>query len=93
MSDFPHLGNGSRVALIHHKCSASRTIYVPDDPTIRMAIVVPDHKEPHTHPILPPTKTPAAIKEAYRRCIRNAGLVGSSVRTVDNGESHGFYCK
>jgi hypothetical protein len=25
------------------------------------------------------------IKEIYKTCVRNAGIVGSSVRTVDNG--------
>jgi hypothetical protein len=85
-SDFPHLGNGSQAALIHHACSAYRIIYVPEDPAIRKACVVPDHEKPHNHPILPPTKTPVVIKEFYRRCIKNLGIVGSSVRTVDNGE-------
>ena len=89
-SDFPHLGNGSQATLIHHACSAYRIIYVPEDPTIRKACVVPDHEEPHNHPILPPTKTPIAIKEIYRKCIKNLGIAGSSVRTVDNGEV--FFC-
>lgn len=84
--EFPHLGNGSQGALVHHKCSAYRTIYVPEDPAIRKACVVPNHKEPHNHPILPPTKTPIAIKEIYRKCVNNSGIVGSSVRSVDNGE-------
>ena len=86
LTDIPHLGNGSQAALIHHTCSAYRTIYVPEDPEIRKACVVPNHKEPHNHPILPPTKTPVAIKEIYRKCVNNSGIVGSSVRTVDNGE-------
>ncbi len=86
--DFPHLGNGSRAALIHHGCLAHQTIYVPEDPTIRKACIVQAHDEPHSHPILPPTKTPIAIKEIYRQCVENAGIVGSSVRTVDNGKSY-----
>jgi hypothetical protein len=84
--DFPHLGNGSQAALVHHACSAYRVILVPENSMIRMACIVPDHEEPHSHPILPPTKTPVAIKEVYRNCIKNAGIVGSSVRTIDNGE-------
>jgi hypothetical protein len=83
--DFPHLGNGSQAALVHHACSAYRIVYVPEDLAIRKSCVVPNHEEPHSHPILPPTKTPVAIKEVYRKCIKNAGIVGSSVRTVDNG--------
>ena len=47
---------------------------------------MPNHEEPHLHPILPVTKTPVAIKEIYWKCVNSAGLVGSSVRTVDNGE-------
>ena len=60
---------------------------VPEDLAIRKACVVPNHEEPHNHPILSPTKTPVAIKEIYRKCI---GIVGSSVRTVDNGEVYLF---
>ena len=86
LSDFPHLGNGSQAALVHHSCSAYRIIFVPEDPNIRKACVVPNHEEPHNHPILPPTKTPVAIKEIYRKCVNNSGIVGSSVRTVDNCE-------
>ena len=85
-TDIPHLGNGSQAALIHHTCSAYRIIYVPEDPEICKACVVPNHKEPHNHPILSPMKTPVAIKEIYRKCVNNSGIVGSSVRTVDNGE-------
>ena len=88
--DFPHLGNGSQAALIHHACSAYRIIYVPEDLVIRKACVVPNHKEPHNHPILPPTKTPVAIKEIYRKCVKNSGIVGSSVHTVNNGEVYLF---
>jgi hypothetical protein len=83
--EFPHNGNGSQTKLIRRDCPALRTIYVPDDPNIRKAIIVPNHKYPHNHPILPPTKTPVMIKEIYKTCVKNAGIVGSSVRTVDNG--------
>lgn len=89
--DFPHLGNGSQAALVHHTCSPYRIIYVPEDLAIRKACVVPNPEEPHNHPILPPTKTPVAIKEIYRKCVKNSGIVGSSVRTVDNGEVYLFW--
>jgi len=88
--EFPHNGNGSQTKLIRRDCPASRTIYVPEDPTIRKACIVPNPENPHNHPILPPTKTPAMIKEIYKTCVRNAGIVGSSVRTVDNGVSPGL---
>ena len=90
-SDSPHLGNGSQAMLVHHACSAYRTIYVPKDLVIHKACVVPNHEEPHNHPILPPTKTPVAIIEIYRKCVKNSGIVGSTVRSVDNGEVQLFY--
>ena len=89
--DFPQLGNGCQATLVHHACSAYQIIYVPEDPTIRKACVVPDHEKPHIHPILPLTKTPVAIEEVYRKCIENAGIVGSSVHTIDNGKFF-FFC-
>jgi hypothetical protein len=37
---------------------------------------------------------PAMIKEIYKMCVKNAGIVGSSVQTVDNGmfRDLGLYC-
>jgi hypothetical protein len=64
-----------------------RTIYVPEDPTIRKAIVVNTKidAQPHNHSILPPTKASIIIKNMYKACIEAAGIVGSTVRKVDNG--------
>jgi len=42
--------------------------------------------EPHTHPILPATKASFEIKNMYRECVVAAGVHGTTVRTVDNGE-------
>lgn len=83
--EFPHNGNGSQTKLIHRDCPTLWTIYVPDDPKIQKACIVPNHENPHNHPILPPTKMPAMVKEIYKMCVKNAGIVGSLVRTVDNG--------
>ena len=59
---------------------------MPEDPRIRMACVVLEPDEPHTHPILPATKASLGIKNMYRECILAAGVHGTTVRTVDNGE-------
>ncbi|KAF8966029.1 hypothetical protein BDZ97DRAFT_1917737 [Flammula alnicola] len=84
---FPHNADGRQLKMVHHECLASRTIYIPVDPSIRMACIVPNHEKPHTHPILPATKPSRELKELYKSCIQTAGLVGSSVRTIDNARS------
>ncbi|KAF8175111.1 hypothetical protein BJ912DRAFT_1075466 [Pholiota molesta] len=84
---FPHRGDGSQVKMVRHQCPASRTIFVPEDPTIRKACVIPNHEKPHTHPILPDTKTSKMIREMYKKCVEAAGIVGSSVHTVDNART------
>ena len=48
-----------------------------------MACIVPDHEEPHSHPILPPMKTPVAIEGVYRKCIKmQASLVVQSALLI-----------
>lgn len=42
--EFPHNGNGSQTKLIRRDCPASRTIYVPEDPTIRKACITEPRK-------------------------------------------------
>src|SRR5277367_1193729 len=79
--------------MVRHKCPASRTIYVPVDPAIHMAIVVPNPEKPHNHPILPATKASITLKDLYRKCIQATGIVGSSVRTVDNGVFQFYICQ
>ncbi|KAF8908580.1 hypothetical protein CPB84DRAFT_1744207 [Gymnopilus junonius] len=81
---FPHNGNGTKAKVKQYKCPASRTIFVPEDPTIRKACFVPNYKQPHNHPVLPPSKTPLLVKEAYKACIEKVGLIGATVRTIDN---------
>ncbi|KAF8909313.1 hypothetical protein CPB84DRAFT_1703009 [Gymnopilus junonius] len=81
---FPHNGDGTKAKVKQYKCPASRTIFVPEDPTIRKACVVPNYKQPHNHPVLPPSKTPLLVKEAYKACIEKVGLIGATVRTIDN---------
>ena len=36
---------------------------------------MPNHKEPHNHPILPPTKTPVAIKEIQELLVVQSVLL------------------
>jgi hypothetical protein len=72
--------------MVRRDCEATRTIFVPENPSIRMACVIMDPSEPHTHPILPATKASFEIKKMYRECILAAGVHGQTVRTVDNGE-------
>ena len=57
-----------------------------------MACVIMEPSEPHTHPILPATKASFGIKNMYRECVEAAGVHGTTVRTVDNGEkSENFF--
>jgi hypothetical protein len=72
--------------MVQHECEATRTIFVPEDPHIHMACVIMEPSDPHTHPILPATKASLGIKNIYRECILAAGVHGTTVRTVDNGE-------
>ena len=46
-----------------------RTIFIPEDPRIRMACVIIEPSEPHTHPILPAMKASFGIKNMYRECV------------------------
>ena len=89
--EYPHQGDETRAKLLRHQCSAGWTIYVPNDPAIRMGCVVPNYEKLHTHPILPATKTSTIIQETYKDCVRTAGVVSSSVRMVDNGKSLPIY--
>lgn len=58
---------------------------MPTDPAIRMACVVPNHEEPHNHPILPAAKASRDIKSLFKRCIDAAGIVGATVKSIENG--------
>jgi hypothetical protein len=50
-----------------------------------MACVVPNHEEPHNHPILPAAKASRDIKSLFKRCIDAAGIVGATVKSIENG--------
>lgn len=86
-TEFTHIKNGEpiKVKMHGHACPARRTIYVPTDETLRMAIVIPDHTSPHNHPMPPPSKLSLDAKRTYEQCIEAAGVAGASVNKVDHG--------
>ncbi|KAJ7741845.1 hypothetical protein B0H16DRAFT_1861601 [Mycena metata] len=56
--------------------------------------------KPHTHPMGPMIKITLDVKEAYRKCVRAAGVLGTTVQRVDdapttllllNGQSPAMY--
>jgi len=85
-SGYPHSADGTLSKMVQRECEATRTIFVPEDSHIRMACVIMELSDPHTHPILPATKAALGIKNMYRECIVAAGVHGKTVQTVDNGE-------
>ncbi|KAJ7717658.1 hypothetical protein B0H16DRAFT_1897881 [Mycena metata] len=97
-----HLKDGKSVRgqMLHHPCKTYMTIYVPLDSSLRMACVTFNPAKPHTHPMGPMTKITLDVKEAYRKCVRAAGVLGTTVQRVDdapttllllNGQSPAIY--
>ncbi|KAJ7731530.1 hypothetical protein B0H16DRAFT_1893335 [Mycena metata] len=84
-----HIVNGHAVtsAIIRRPCSAYRTIFVPVDASIRIALIVHTGDIPHNHPIPVLKKASIQIKESYRQAIRATGTVGATVMKVDNAPS------
>ncbi|KAJ6566255.1 hypothetical protein B0H19DRAFT_1232533 [Mycena capillaripes] len=59
-------------------------IYVPlDEEAVPIAIVVPKHPRPHTHPPSPPTKITTQIRRLYEQAVR---AYGTSIATVNKVE-------
>ncbi|KAJ7476811.1 hypothetical protein FB451DRAFT_1366387 [Mycena latifolia] len=81
-----HLKNGKSIrgTMIRHFCSAYMSIYVPIDATMRMACVVLDHRKPHTHPMPALAKLTLDVEETYRKCVKAAGVLGTTVQKVDD---------
>jgi len=72
--------------MVHRPCQAERYIFVPVDDSIRMAVVVPNHKKPHNHPMPTITKASYDARALYRDSIAAIGVLGATVRKVDNGK-------
>jgi hypothetical protein len=91
---FTHLDDNSHPIerrLEHRGCTASRRIYIPLDTSIRMAVVIPNHLHPHSHPMPLFIKLSHDVKIKYAELIHAAGLLGATVKKVDNGTSSRFY--
>ncbi len=78
-------GQPFKAPIVQLPCPASRSIYVPLDDTIRKALIVNDHKKPHSHPIPPMTKVTYEMKNKYIECVEAHGVFGSTVVKVENG--------
>jgi hypothetical protein len=76
--------------MVKRKCRAHRTIFIPTDPTIRQVCIV-YQLIPHSHPALPLSRPSDEATELFRWCIQAAGVVGSTVQSIEKGLSH-FQC-
>ncbi|KAJ6550908.1 hypothetical protein B0H10DRAFT_2447027 [Mycena sp. CBHHK59/15] len=88
-----HIVNGHSKAhsrIQRHPCPASRTIYIPDDTSIRKALIIHKDHTPHNHPMPALTKVSLQVKETYRDCVKASGVVGATVSKVDNANSTKF---
>lgn len=59
---------------------------MPVDPAMRVAVVVSSDGTPHNHPMPPPVKVSYHAKEDFIKCCKASGVIGMSVKKVDNGE-------
>ena len=83
---YTHLSNGKPIQgqIVHGPCPASCYIFVPLDSTFHhLAIVVPDHVEPHNHLMLPMTKVSYEAKDTYCKCISANGIMASTTKKVN----------
>ncbi|KAJ7702554.1 hypothetical protein B0H14DRAFT_2291350, partial [Mycena olivaceomarginata] len=81
-----HLANGRSVrgTMTRRPCTAYMTIYVPVDPNTRLACVVLDASKLHTHPMPPLAKLSLDVDKVYRKCVRAAGVLGTTVHKLDD---------
>ncbi|KAJ6555523.1 hypothetical protein B0H10DRAFT_2201646 [Mycena sp. CBHHK59/15] len=85
-----HIINGiadTQSSIQNHPCPATRTIYIPMDPTIRKALIIHNSNTAHNHPMPALTKASFEMKAAYHKCIEAAGCVRATVSKVDNAPS------
>ncbi|KAJ3821622.1 hypothetical protein F5880DRAFT_800238 [Lentinula raphanica] len=83
---YPHNANGEQSKIVKIKCNAQRSIFYPEDRSIRQACIIYKIK-PHDHPILPASKASLEVQDLFRRCVLASGLVGQTVRTVESASS------
>ena len=67
----------------HHFCPAERTIFVPVDHRLRVAVVVPNHTRPHNHPMPPMVKASFDAKATYWKCVIQTGIPAATAKKVD----------
>ncbi|KAF9489003.1 hypothetical protein BDN71DRAFT_1512533 [Pleurotus eryngii] len=84
---YPHQSDGQRSKMAHIDCPASRTIFVPVDPALRMVCIIPNIESPHNHPLLPATKTAHEVSRLYHECVKAHGVVGATVKSVENAST------
>ncbi|KAF9013084.1 hypothetical protein BDQ17DRAFT_1419266 [Cyathus striatus] len=86
---FPHIIDGKAVQgeMCKHVCRAYRTIYVPENESMRMAVIVHNPKEPHNHPLPMDSKLSHESKKLYTELIMAAGVWGATTQKVDNATS------
>lgn len=82
---YTHLKNGAPVKsrIEHYPCPAERTIFVPVDRRLRIAVVIPNHMRPHNHPMPPMIKASFDAKAAYRKCVTQTGIPAATAKRVD----------
>ncbi|KAK7008311.1 hypothetical protein R3P38DRAFT_3280934 [Favolaschia claudopus] len=86
----PHIVDGHVITdnrIRKYTCLASRTIFVPQDLDVRKAIVVHKAGIPHSHPMPPLVKVSMKVKETYGNWITKDGIVGTTVKSVDNANA------
>ncbi|KAJ3725287.1 hypothetical protein C8R42DRAFT_640174 [Lentinula raphanica] len=79
---YPHNANGEQSKIVKIKCGAQRSIFYPEDTSIRQACIIYKIK-PHEHPVLPASKATLEVQDLFRRCVVASGLVGHTVQTVE----------
>jgi hypothetical protein len=63
-----------------------------DEESIPIAIVIPKHLCPHTHPPPPATRVPTDVRLLYERAVRTYGISIATVNKVEQGESNFAAC-
>jgi hypothetical protein len=84
--EYPHNNDGTHSHMKRYSCPAHRSIWVPEDPTLRWAVIVPNFEIPHNQPMLPLTKPSYEARRLYANAVNAHGVVTSTVQSVENGE-------